>query len=309
MKVLFLTANLSPGLDGVGDYTCRLARGIVEQGHQVALLSMNERNHNEIIEQDDFFEEILRLPAGKDWKEKEELARNFIEKTNPDFISLQCVIYGWHDRGLPLFFPRMLVRLTQNFKLHIMFHELSIGISEGVGVKENLIGFLQRSLVIKPMLRLNNIRLIDTQATIYQRLLQDWTNHQIGLKPLFGNIPIVDATEEMINQWVQSKLSVVKSDYLLAGYFGSIDARCLNKQVFEELKVCADKQNKKLMICSAGGIGKERESEFLALNETFSDISFVRLGRLEAKDASFYFLSLNIGLSGTSYLLAKKAVV
>jgi hypothetical protein len=307
MKILFICGSLEPGKDGVGDYTRRLAGEIINQGHEVALIAMNERCLKDVIKQDDRFKNILRLPAIIPWRAKEEDARNFIDVFKPDFISLQFVIYGWHDKGLPLFLPKMLDRISQGYKLHLMFHELSIGISQGVTIKETLIGFVQRQLVIKPLLKLKNLLLIDTQSSVYQHLLEKWTEKKVNLKPLFGNIPVIDANALVINKWVDKFLGVNKEEYMIAGYFGSIYQPCLNKEVFIKLKSCADKKQKKLMICSAGGISKDRESDFMLLNNEFPMIQFIRLGRLDVNDVSLYLSSLNCGLSGTSYLLIEKS--
>jgi hypothetical protein len=307
MKIIFICGSLEPGKDGVGDYTRRLAVEIINQGHEVALIAMNERGLNEVIKQDDSFKNVLRLPSIIPWRAREEDARNFIDEFKPDFISLQFVIYGWHDKGLPLFFPKLLKRLVQNYKLQIMFHELSIGISLGVTIKETLIGFVQRQFVIKPLLKLKNLLLIDTQSSVYQRLLEKWTEKKVNLKPLFGNIHVIDANALVINKWVDQFLGVNKEEYLIAGYFGSITQPCLNKEVFDKLKNYADKKQKKLMICSAGGMTKGRESDFMSLNNELPMIEFIRLGRLNVTDVSLYLSSLNCGLSGAPYLLMEKS--
>ena len=43
MKLLFLCSSLEPGRDGVGDYTRRLAGECLRQGHEVRLLSLNDK--------------------------------------------------------------------------------------------------------------------------------------------------------------------------------------------------------------------------------------------------------------------------
>jgi hypothetical protein len=305
MKIIFICGSLEPSKDGVGDYTRRLAGEIINQGHEVALIAMNERGLNEVIKQDDSFKNVLRLPSIIPWRLREEDARNFIDEFKPDFISLQFVIYGWHDKGLPLFLPKMLARISQGYKLHLMFHELSIGLSQGVSLKENIIGFLQRILVIKPLLKLNDLSLIDTQSSVYQLILKNWADKTVGLKPLFGNIPVIESSDEEINRWVTLFLGVNKEEFLIAGYFGSITQPCLSQEVFDKLKKCAFRSNKKLLICSAGGIIDEREKEFLSLNS--KDIQVIRLGRLSEFDVSMYLSSLDAGLAGTPYLLLQKS--
>jgi hypothetical protein len=307
MKILIICGSLEPGKDGVGDYTRRLASEIIKQGHVVALIAMNERGLNDVIKQDDRFKNVLRLPSIISWRSREKDTRKFIEEFEPDFISLQFVIYGWHDKGLPIFLPTLLKRLSKNHKLQIMFHELSIGISQGVTFKESLIGFLQRQLVIKPLLKLKNLLIIDTQSSVYQRLLKNWTEKKVGLKPLFGNIPVLNANDLVINDWVNQFLGINKEEYLIAGYFGSIDKPCLNKEIFKKLKKYADLKQKKLIIFSAGSISKVREAEFISFNNELPMIQFIRLGSLDVNDVSLYLSSLNCGLLGTSYLLIEKS--
>ena len=38
MRILFITNQMPPLVDGVGDYTCNLARGFARHGHEAAVV-------------------------------------------------------------------------------------------------------------------------------------------------------------------------------------------------------------------------------------------------------------------------------
>jgi hypothetical protein len=43
MKIFLLCGSLEHGKDGVGDYTRRLAGELIRQGHNTAIISLNDR--------------------------------------------------------------------------------------------------------------------------------------------------------------------------------------------------------------------------------------------------------------------------
>ena len=105
MKIAFLCFSLEPGRDGVGDYTLRLVKELIGIGHHVYLIALKDRWIDELILEttgtSDSAYTILRIPSLWDEKKQFRIAKEHINKFDPDWISLQYVIFGFHPKGLP----------------------------------------------------------------------------------------------------------------------------------------------------------------------------------------------------------------
>ena len=93
MKVSFVTGSLEPGRTGVGDYTRLLAGACRELGHEVQTIGLNDHFIPSRWEglQDDI--PCLRFPESLTWEYKWQRANPFVDKFDPDWISLQFVPY------------------------------------------------------------------------------------------------------------------------------------------------------------------------------------------------------------------------
>jgi hypothetical protein len=194
MKIIFLCSSLEPGRDGVGDYTRRLASELIRQGHSTAALSLNDKyisdKFNGIQQSENTELSVLRLPASWDLKIRFEQAKKYIDDFDPDWLSLQFVIFGFHRKGLPFGLANQLAVLGLGRRWHIMFHELWVGMNVGASKKNILIGYIQK-LLIKNIINVLKPSLIHTQTKIYQIQL-DKMRFKCGYLPLFSNIPVFE---------------------------------------------------------------------------------------------------------------------
>ena len=143
-------------MDGVGDYTRRLAAELIFQGHECRLLAISDHQVTEPTECDfgDAYAAIqaLRLPARESWPFRLQRAMDYRTQFSPDWVSWQIVIYGFDKRGLSFGLGRRLREVSGRVPNHIMFHEIWIGEGDDAPLKHKLIGRLQRQ-IIKDVLR------------------------------------------------------------------------------------------------------------------------------------------------------------
>ena len=105
MTIIFLCGSLEPGSDGVGDYIRKLSAAMFKKGHMVAAIALNDRQIQRLEEghqtENNVQIPVLRIPSLLPHAEKFMLASTFIEKWNPDWLSLQFVPYAFNEKGIP----------------------------------------------------------------------------------------------------------------------------------------------------------------------------------------------------------------
>ncbi|HMC86673.1 MAG TPA: hypothetical protein VKI61_14195, partial [Chitinophagaceae bacterium] len=175
MKIIFVCGSLEHGRDGVGDYTERLASELTLQGHKVGLLSLNDQYLKQEIESTKQFDGCLspiklRLPSILPTKKRFKKAKAWINDFNPDWISLQFVIFSFHPKGLPFGLSKRLLNLGKEKRWHIMFHELWLGMDLNATKKNKLWGWLQMKIIRKVLADIKPL-LIHTQSRLYQAQL------------------------------------------------------------------------------------------------------------------------------------------
>ena len=193
LKILFICSSVEPGRDGVGDYTRRLAIELIRQGHSVVALSLNDLFIAEVYEGLQHSEEldlqVLRLPATISQKNKLTIAKKYIDEFDPDWISLQFVIFGYQKKGLPYQLGKQLAAIGAGRSWHIMFHELWVGMEKATSLKYLIWGKIQR-LLIKSLISKIRPKSIHTHTSLYQHQLAGLGFSSSNLA-LFGNIPRV----------------------------------------------------------------------------------------------------------------------
>lgn len=190
MKICFICGSLEPGKDGVGDYTRRLAGELIRQGHQSSIISINDSfidSAQEFFQNDEDVKILsLRIPSVLSSLKKLNLSRNFIEKFQPTWLSLQYVPFSFNVKGLHFGLSNFLVGLSDNAQWHIMFHEYRVDIKSGLNFKMKIWGFLQM-LNVKSIFRKLKPQVIHTHSQVYKKCLALDGISSASL-PLFSNL-------------------------------------------------------------------------------------------------------------------------
>lgn len=304
MRILFICSSLEPGKDGVGDYIRRLGAELIRQGHQASALSLNDKfvqaAKKEIQCDGETAFNVLRTPASSQLSRNFESAAGYADDFKPDWLSLQFVIFGYHPKGLPFGIEKHLQHLIAGRRLHIMFHEIWVGITRRSTLKHKIYGFFQQR-IIKMLISRLHPSLTTTTNGLYQAVLKS-RHIDAEIIPLFSNIPAAPRDEALI-RYAENQLGIAageRSGYFIAGIFGSLyPGASLEKAVIEYMERAAE-QNKKFIFIAIGRIGAEGARAFEQLREQFGEmVMFYSFGEQPPQAVSQILGIMDAGISCT----------
>lgn len=298
MKIMFICGSLEPGKDGVGDYTRRLCAELCVKNIDVSLLAFSDKHCNTQIHEDVIINEFkipcLRVPFSLSIKERTKIAKSYVTKVNPNWVSLQFVPYAFQNKGLPFGLGNALKTVIGQRNLHLMVHELWIGMSYQSPKKEKLIGKLQK-LLIGLIFKKLNPKLINTQTNLYKHHLKN-----MGLKasvlPLFSNIP-------KQSDFSGLEIPEFKIDGTYFVIFGSIHKQAPIEKFMEEL---SDIYKDKTISFVALGRNGAALNHWKAVIEKHG-FSISVLGPQSEAAISYVLSKANYGLATTPFALIEKS--
>ncbi len=217
--ICFLCGSIAPGRDGVGDYTAALAAELTRQGHACAVVSLME--HEDIPADYPFTH--LRLKATQSWEEKARLLKPWLEREQPDVLSLQYVPWTFSPRGLPFGLTAWLQDIAGPARFHVMFHELWVAAECGASFKNCILGVIQKRLIAGMLKKLSPV-CVHTTNLVYQELLRR-VGWQAKLLPLFSNITPAESPTEATALFESIGLpgdKTARRDWLIAVLFGTV---------------------------------------------------------------------------------------
>lgn len=297
--ILFLCGSLQPGADGIGDYTRRLAGEMARNGKTLRLLAYNDRHISESKSETQDCEGIdiavLRLPAKMAETLKTEKINAWLNGAQPEWVSVQFVLYAFQDRGLPFTFARHVQSLFTRSRFQIMFHELWLGMERKPLLKDRLYGYLQGH-IIKQMVKRLNPAVVHTHSRTYLELLK---HHGIPARhlPIISNIPVVNQDK------AYKDIHETGPMYFLI--FGFISPGAPVRQFASELKAFAIAHDRELKIIFAGRNGAHL-GEWLQAFDT-NGISYEQKGVLSVEQLSDLMNDSDIGISTTPMSLYEKS--
>jgi hypothetical protein len=250
LKVIFVCSSLEPGKDGVGDYCRRLAAELIKQGHQFALLSINDRYINEVttsIQQLDNIDiPVMRVPApGLAVKQNLAQAKTWVDEFNPHWLSLQFVTFGYHPKGLKVGLGRELPAISAGRQWQVMFHELWVGMAKEESAKLYWWGKVQKFL-IRTLIKELQPAVIHTQTRLYQQLIAKM-GYQAGYLPLFGNIPL------------QNVITSHSNDQITFLVFGTVHSGAPIHKLAKAASAYAQQHKKLITLTFIGHCGPEQD--------------------------------------------------
>ncbi len=304
MKIVFLCACLEPEKDGVGDYTRKLSNELVNSGHTVSAIAINDKYCKTLVEEnypEKLNFSILRIPSVWVNDTRFESARKWIISFNPDWVSLQFVIYAYHSKGLPFKLARSLKNLGKSFNWHIMFHEIWIGVSPTSQIKDKMIGFVQKKIIVS-IVRYVEPKIITTSNILYQLMLNS-ININSTILPMFSNIDIAPKNDILTFQFLKSiGLNSVREldGWEIIGIFGQLHPEANLEQILNQRLFESKKTKVKLAFVAFGRIGEKGMMEFKRLEILFNQkIKFLDFGEQSQENVSNLMQLINIGISNT----------
>jgi hypothetical protein len=296
MKILFFCGSAEPGKDGVGDYTRRLCGELILIGHQVEILSLCDKHASRFITQNQDIDGIQvaahRIPLATQYQQRLVYTKSILDTLQPDWISLQFVPYSFHPKGLPFWLPGFLNKLKGTHQWHFMFHELWIGIEQGVTFKKKCVRLFQKRIIRKLNKNINPT-VVHTQSKIYQYYLSKMAIRSDYLS-LFGNVAVTASK----NKQTEAVVFVV---------FATIHDRAPFEDFIMDLKKEMQFINKELKFVFIGRHG--------ALLPTWTNIldqyaiKYDLLGISTEDKISSVLLNSDYGISSTPYKISDKSGV
>ncbi|RYY07743.1 MAG: glycosyltransferase family 1 protein [Sphingobacteriaceae bacterium] len=297
MKLIFLCGSLEPGVDGVGDYTRRLATELIKQGHQIAALALDDQFTDKPIDHIEIADTIelpvYRIPSKLSADKRFKLADEWIENFNPEWLSLQFVPFSFNAKGLPFGLSTQLSKFKGR-KWHIMFHELWIGMEEGSTLKRIIWGKVQKFLIKKLIKKLNPSSM-HTQTKLYQIQLAK-LGFKVDYLPLFSNIPKIDTINTEEHQ-INNKITFVN--------FGTIHPGASIKRFAQEASIYSKSTSTKIDLILIGRCGAEQEHWINEWKSTGLNITV--LGEQPIKRVSEVFSKATFGITTTALPLVEKS--
>lgn len=221
MKILFITNNLPPIVDGVGDYTYNIAKQFAKHEHEVYIVCRKDLRINIKIEG------IMVLPIVENWSFRcYKPIVKVIKENRIDIVSLQYVPNGFHPKGLPFSIVKLTneINKTQS-KLFTFFHEVYV--EEGKGrLKRYVLSKLMQCISKRVK---DNSDFLATSIEYYGDMIKKLSSRKkdISIIPIASNIPETKMSEDDL---AVLKKEIAPNNETIISFFGlrniqtSIDA-------------------------------------------------------------------------------------
>lgn len=297
MKIIFICSSLETGKDGVGDYTRRLAGELIRQGHDASIIALHDKHIESIekgtqIDQDTVIP-VLRLPACITWKKRVKGAKKYIEHVDPEWLSLQYVPFGFHNKGLPFFLGKRLAKIGKERMWHIMFHELWVGMNHNPLLKLKIWGYMQKKIVISLCKSLCP-KVTHTHSALYRRELSTITSTVI--LPLFSNISC------------KQHISINRNkEFFNALIFGGIHYGAPIEKFVIDFKKYTSSINRRGKLIFIGNNGNELRKWIEVCK--FKEVETEVYGQLSSNKISQILCQADLGVSTTPFWLNEKSGV
>lgn len=213
MRILFITNNLPPLVDGVGDYTFNLAREFAKHGHETHIIC---RNKEEI---QDNYEDIHVTKIVRKWNRQtgKDIAE-YIREKKIEVVSLQYVPYAYHSKGLPFGLISAVEEIKRTeAKLMVFCHEVSVeffNASLKKRIYENLMRYASKKILQKA-------DCMATSLVHYRKMMKDLGCKHVGVIPIASNIPEYQYSKLEI---LELKQHIATNGEFIVSFFGKRDS-------------------------------------------------------------------------------------
>jgi len=258
VKIIFLTACLEAGRDGVGDYTLRLARECLALGHTCTVIALHDTFVSHSKEENREGLRLIRLSALHPWRTRSARVESLVRDENPQWLSWQMVAYGYHSKGI---LPSALARLAAEIsgtRSHVMLHELWIGLERSAPWRQRAVGWWQRRVLLRWLASVRPACLHTSNAT-YRRVLAA-AGFSADVLPLFGNVapvPLGACPRSRLALWLPNAGGSSRDSFLIAVTFGTLHPQWETAATARWLSAAAAAVGRKPALLAIGRLGQE----------------------------------------------------
>lgn len=258
MRIVFLCGSLELGCDGVGDYTRRLAGVLSKQGYKVCAIALNDAFISTVYDGSQLIEgvalPVLRLPANEPSQHRFSIAEKYVDAFNPSWISLQFVPFAYHPKGLPFRLGYYLLKICKGRKLHVMVHELWVGMEKGSS-KKLLVWSAVQKLMIHSLFQKLKPTLINSQIQLYiEQILR--LGFKATLLPLFSNIPV----HSEIQKQHSGIVNISQKQQIIFVVFGTVHPGAPITEFASEVLAYSKSRDIETILTILGRSGSEQKS-------------------------------------------------
>ena len=259
MKICLLTPALPPKMDGIGDYTARLAVTL-SSDHTVSILYCDQNACPTPIE---------NIPISKGYvfeNPKSVLNVGTLAKEfSPDWLIVQYNPFSYGRRGFNPYLPAMVKNIQkQGIRVGVMVHEPYVPVLDW----KNAVMTTYQRWQLRGMVKQADAVFVSGEA--WKSYIQNWTNGKtITHLPVGSNIPfhVVDRLEA--REW-----SGIGQNTFTVGLFGSNHISLQNSFTVNAVKRMLEK-GMPVQVVYIGAHGKDLKAQF-------QEIPFLDLGKLDA---------------------------
>lgn len=302
VNILLICGSLEPGADGVGDYSRRLSEYLTGQGHRVWLVAFNDRHINELSSESQKDETIIRLPECMPWEARVARLWSLANEFTP-VISVQFVLFSFEKRGFCQKWLRVQHALAERFRLHLMMHELWVGLRRVDPLRVRLWGRIQRAIILYFLRRMPAS--VYTTNHFYRELLGE-AGVDAKVLPLFSNIPVCDRDDSLLDEAL-SRAGLVRAGCLVLGYFGSIHEPETLRRAVLKLSLRARELKKAPVLAGIGRAGPHLPAIREFVGQRCPEVVHVHLGERSPRHISGFLQALNLGIVTTPRELLGKS--
>ena len=222
MRILFITNNLPPFVDGVGDYTYNLAREFAKHGHEVHVVC---RNKEEIRDE---YEDIHVAKIVRKWNRQagKEIAE-YIRENGIEVVSLQYVPYAYHPKGLPYGLISAVEEIKKTVaRLMVFCHEVSVeffNVSLKKRIYEKLMRYVSKNILQKA-------DCMATSLVHYRTMMEGLGCKHVGVIPIASNIPERQYSKQ---ETLELKYQIASDGEFVVSFFGKRDSVTSMKAIQE----------------------------------------------------------------------------
>ena len=226
-KILFITKNFPPIIDGVGDYTYHLSIEFSKQ-YKVDIIT-----HNPVAKENELINELKMYNIDVHYlnfesKSKQNDLISLVEQISPNWLNLQYVGYSFHPYGFPFWLVNPLKHFKKNgIKVLLTVHETYIRRNT---FKNTLISLLQQKSLTK-IAKYSNV-LITSIERYAQQLKKNHSN--VHVIPIGSNIKPIKFSEDEISFWKEQHEFSNKKNILCFGNRNHLFALSVLKELIQK---------------------------------------------------------------------------